>query len=531
MARISQIYAQPTPQTEPADDNQVANTAGGYSFKIEDWDQLDRFLILGSEGGTYYIKPRQLTKENAKNAINLIKKDGKRVVDRIVEISEAGRAPRNDPALFVLALCVAEGDEDTRHYAYQNLSRVARIGTHLFTFVECVSSLGKGWGKGLRKAVARWYTEKSVDQLQYTAIKYKQRNGWSHRDLLRLSHAKPLNEQMDHVFYYMTKGELMPLDLAPEAPLPQIRAHASLSDDSTVAQVVRAIEEYRLPREGIPTKHLNSADVWNALLEVDMPMTALVRNLGKMTSVGLLKPSSSAVKIACAKLENEEAVRKSRIHPMQVLFALKTYASGGGFKGSLTWSPVTRITDALDNLFYTSFGNVEPTGKRMLLALDVSGSMSSPVMFESPITCAEASAAMAMVTARVEKEWEVMAFADGFRKISISPRQRMDDVLKMTERQNFGGTDCSLPMIWANQKGLEFDTFIVLTDSETYAGKMHPHEALNQYRKKTNIPAKLVVVAMTSNGFTIANPNDKGMLDVCGFDTGTPSVISDFVRN
>jgi 60 kDa SS-A/Ro ribonucleoprotein len=75
------------------------------------------------------------------------------------------------------------------------------------------------------------------------------------------------------------------------------------------------------------------------------------------------------------------------------------------------------------------------------------------------------------------------------------------------------------------------DTFIVYTDDETWYGDMHPHQALEQYRQKTGIPAKLVSVGMTSNGFTIANPNDAGMLDVVGFDTAVPVVISNFARS
>ena len=36
---------------------------------------------------------------------------------------------------------------------------------------------------------------------------------------------------------------------------------------------------------------------------------------------------------------------------------------------------------------------------------------------------------------------------------------------------------------------------------------------------------------MTSNGFTLADPNDRGILDVVGFDTSAPAVIADFVRS
>jgi len=72
--------------------------------------------------------------------------------------------------------------------------------------------------------------------------------------------------------------------------------------------------------------------------------------------------------------------------------------------------------------------------------------------------------------------------------------------------------------------------FITYTDSETWAGNIHPAQALRQYRSEFVGDAKAVVVGMTSNGFTLADPNDRGMLDVVGFDTTAPAVIADFVR-
>ncbi len=78
-----------------------------------------------------------------------------------------------------------------------------------------------------------------------------------------------------------------------------------------------------------------------------------------------------------ARLGDAERIRRARVHPIAVLAALRTYASGRGARGRNEWRPVRQIVDALDAAFYTSFGNVEPTGKRLLLALDVSGSMES----------------------------------------------------------------------------------------------------------------------------------------------------------
>jgi 60 kDa SS-A/Ro ribonucleoprotein len=83
-------------------------------------------------------------------------------------------------------------------------------------------------------------------------------------------------------------------------------------------------------------------------------------------------------------------------------------------------------------------------------------------------------------------------------------------------------------MIWARKNKIDVDTFVVYTDNETWAGDVHPVQALRDYRNARWIPAKLVVVGMTSKGFSIADPADAGMLDVVGFDTSTPAVIADF---
>jgi 60 kDa SS-A/Ro ribonucleoprotein len=94
--------------------------------------------------------------------------------------------------------------------------------------------------------------------------------------------------------------------------------------------------------------------VWNALLK-KMPMTAMIRNLNKMTAVGLLKENNEQVQSVCQKLRNENLLKKARIHPFNVLLALKQYESGRGDKGSLKWKANPIITKALEDAFYLSF--------------------------------------------------------------------------------------------------------------------------------------------------------------------------------
>ena len=509
---------------------QVPNSAGGYAWAIDDWARLDRFLVLGSEGGTYYISEQKLTAENAVAVQRCIAADGQRTVARIVAISEAGRAPKNDPAIFALAMCAGLGDDATRKAALTALPKVARIGTHLFHFLAYVE-LFRGWGRSIRRAVADWYNTMPADRLAYQAIKYQQRDGWSHRDALRLAHPKTVDGQRNAIYYWIAQGwPTVGVDPHPDAVLRQLWAFERAKVATAEGEIIDLITQYDLPWEAIPTQWLASAEVWRTLLP-QLPLTALLRNLARMTANGLLSPMSDAAKLVSERITDKERLRKARIHPIAVLSALQTYSSGKGARGSLTWQPVQAVVDALDKAFYLSFGNVEATGKRLVLALDVSGSMSAGEIAGVPgLTPRVASAAMALITATAEKQVTIVGFSHEMVKVGISPRQRLDDAVKAVSNLNFGGTDCALPMIWAQKNGVKADAFIVYTDSETWANpKLHPVQALQEYRRKTGIPAKLIVVGMTANGFSIADPNDAGMLDVVGFDSATPQLMADFM--
>ncbi len=119
MFKFTKLFStKTTPQREPIPgSNQVPNSAGGHAWEIDDWGRLDRFLVLGSEGGTFYVGERELTIANAEVVSRCLASDGIRTIDRIVAISETGRAPKNDPAIFSLAMAAKLGDEATRRAA------------------------------------------------------------------------------------------------------------------------------------------------------------------------------------------------------------------------------------------------------------------------------------------------------------------------------------------------------------------------------------------------------------------------------
>ncbi len=552
---LAGLNATETPQGLPIPGrDMVANNAGGFVFKLDEWKQLERFLILGSEGGTFYVSEKKLTAENANLVLLLLKKDGLKVVEKTVEMLKSGRAPKPDVGIFVLALAASKGDDATRKAALAAVPTALKTGTQLLKFVDSVNGL-RGWGRGLKKAIQLWFKGKKSETLALQLVKYKQREGWSMKDVLRLAKPVPETEVQGKLFGWTAKKEKAEWAKAPVAPGDkaldfvwaaeqavavkfvdedakdaQAKAVLAEANQASVKKLVELITTYRLPREALPTEALNRAEVWEALLQ-EMPMTAMIRNLGNLSKVGLLKPLSDAEKLVYQRLTDAERLRGAKVHPIQVLSALRTYSSGRGVRSAATWTVSNKTVEALDEAFELSFGAVEPAGTRHLLGLDVSSSMSWGEIAGVPgLTPSAATAALAVVAARTEPWTAIMGFADSFRDLGITAKDRIDEATRKVAGLTFGGTDASLPMTWALANKVNVDTFVVLTDSETWAGKIQPVQALVKYRQATGIDAKLIVVGMTSTGFTIADPTDAGMLDVVGFDGATPALMAKFAK-
>ena len=165
----------------------VRNSAGGRGLsRGRPFTRLRRFLALGSEGGSYYATERKLTVENANAVKRCIEIDGRRVVDEAVRARPGRRAPER-PA----PLCAGHGGvlRRRRTFAVTPLSvlpQVARTGSHLFRFVELRRRHARAGARALRRAIGAWYeAQGGVAPAAYQMVKYRQRNGWTHRDLLR----------------------------------------------------------------------------------------------------------------------------------------------------------------------------------------------------------------------------------------------------------------------------------------------------------------------------------------------------------
>jgi 60 kDa SS-A/Ro ribonucleoprotein len=532
-------------QREQLTPEQVQNNAGGYTFPVSDEGRFLRFLILGTEGGTYYASEREHTLQASEFVREYAAQSGPAALRLILEVVRGHRAPKPEPALLALALVARSADLSTRRAAWDALPKVARTGTMLLHFLAYADALG-GWGRLTRRGVARVYETLPLEKLALWSVKYRARDGWAQADALRLAHPRTIDQSRQAIFRHMLGSPLFVDELERETDpaLRMITGHLKAQTVSTDTDAAALMREYSLPIETVPTE-ARGVEVYQAALETN-GLTWLLRNLGNLSRIGLLAPQHPEVVAAVvARLTDAQALRRGRIHPIDALRAQLVYAQGKGVRGRGVWTPVPAVIDALQQAFYLAFGAVQPSGGRVLLALDVSGSMDAGMIGGVPgLTPRLGTAAMSLVTARTEVQTTSVAFTSagggyggrwgggtpGLTPLKISPGQRLDDVVAAMKRLPMGGTDCALPMLWAARERVPIDTFVVYTDNETWAGGVHPHVALEQYRQRMGIGARLVVVGMTATAFSIANPNDAGMLDVVGFDAATPNLIGAFAR-
>ena len=535
---LESINTRRTSQFERSDARQVKNGSGAFVFEVSDEERLRRFLILGTEGGTFGISEAKLTRENADLILKFVNENPVRLVQIVTEISVEGRAPKQNPLIFALAAATSTNDPDGKKAAFAAMPAVLRTGTHFMLFEKYVAQF-RGRGMGLRKAEFRWLNEKSPDSLAYQMVKYRQREGYTWRDLLRMvKQGKTEDKARDALYGWAARGVV-------SKDLPQVVKGFLMAQEATkVADWVALIEDFNLSWEMLPDAALGEAAVWRSLIDNGIGWTALQRQLPRLTNLGVISPlgKNSRLDLVEGVLTDVELIRKSRVHPFNILVALRTYAQGQGFKGSQMWKPVQRVVDALDQAFYLSFATVEGTGKNTMISLDVSGSMTWHKIANSPLTPREASAAMSLVTAATEKKYLIAAFSGSMAPLDISPEMRLDDVLRTVGRATAGPTDCSLPFEFALAEGLAVDTFITYTDSETNGGNSYRyggrgsgrgnpiqvHQALNKYRNETGIPARHVVVGMEATGITVLDPSDPGSLGLVGFDSAAPALIADF---
>ena len=513
-----------TPQTQPIPGRAAEMTqgkGGGYAFKADLWQSLRRCLLIGTAKSTFYAGKQELSEDFVAILEQAIRENPERVAAEIALASD-GRAINNSAPIFALVI-LSMGNSPAAKQAFQNtFPKVVRTASHFYEWISYSKSM-RGFGKIVRTAGQNWLS-RDAKMLAYQLLKYQQRQGFSNRDALWLFHARPISADHDALFKWVLNG----WDNLPEQPpseaLTQIWWYEWLKRHPT--QTHQAIAQGRLTHEMAAPVGQMDQQTWQLLFN-EMPIGALLRNLGSLTALGILRADAGQnLERVEALLNSRRALRQARIHPIDLLKALKTYQSNGTLgRSQKSWTAVPRLVDILEKALELSFQTLKPTGKVFLHAVDVSSSMSHYTVGSIGLSCCEIAATMALATAKAEKTYVIRGFADSFRDLKITARDSFSAAIKKASSQNFGGTDASVAYDWAIKTKFKADVFCFWTDCESWAGRQHPAQVLAEYRRQVNPQAKAVYVTLVPNELSLADPQDANSWDVAGFDPGTPRLI------
>ena len=539
-----------TPATEPIpgrEADMVRNEDGGHVFRKDTWTRLQDFIILGTTGGRYLVDEKQHTYENVAVVQGALREDGVRAVRLAVEISTArpARAPKNFSALFVLAAALASDDLPTRQAAAGSLHMVARTTDHLARFFGYYKNLkGKPLGRGgrsansspvVRRAWTNWFTQDNPDAVAYRLLKARARKTgdgepFKPGDLLRLARPIPRTEAEEALFA-LAVGKTTPEHAGAQLPNAKAFHEAQLAD--TPAKAVRAVNMYGVPWEFLPDQVLKHQEVWEALVP-HLGLTALIRNLSRMTQNGALGPFKQANSRVAGRLTDRAELHRARIHPFDLLLALKVYESGHAQPNPnapvRTWTPVPQIVTALNQAYALSFDVADRQPGKLLLGVDKSGSMDIQVtsggsQLGSAYHIGSAVAQILMRTHGPSCVWPV-EFDTDVVPSKLREDMSLSEVFRLPHTG--GGTDIGAPIAWALANRLHVDGFVLVTDNVTWAGA-HPSAVLRDYRRVVNPAARVVVAATAANGYGVGDPDDDGVLNIAGFDSHLVTLATSFI--
>ncbi|MEM8780864.1 MAG: TROVE domain-containing protein [Cyanobacteria bacterium P01_G01_bin.49] len=514
-----------TPQTQPIPGREaemIQGRSGGWMFDAGLWTMLRRCLLIGTAQSTYYAKKQELTQDFIDVVNEAVATDPNHVASEILYASD-GRSINNSAPLLGLVLLSMGQTPQAKQVFREIFPDVVRTGSHFYEWLNYTKAM-RGFGKIVQEAGTEWLSREDVKGLAYQLLKYQQRSGFSHRDALRLFHVKPPTEDHDRLFNWVVKGwEDLPNEI-PSTALAQVWWYEWLKRHPN--QTHQAIAAGRLTHEMAAPVGRMDKQAWQLLFN-EMPIGALLRNLGSLTELGVLRADQPKNLDRVETLLNDvNRLRKGRIHPIDALKALKTYKSGGKVgRSKKTWKPVPRIVDILDKAVELSFEVAKPTGKVFLHAVDISSSMSGAVVDSVGLSCCEIATAMALVTAKAERNYEIRGFSTEFRDLGISRKDSFASALRKTSRQNFGGTNASVAYNWAIKERFKADVICFWTDSESWAGSNHPSKVLAKYRQKVNPKVKAVYVTLAPYRITLVDPKDPLSWDLSGFDPAIPRLI------
>lgn len=487
--------------TLPAD---TVNKAGGIAYSMKDKAALAQYAMTGCFNGTYY----STDKEQLKTVLDLASKVDVEFVAKLAVYAREKGLMKDMPA--VLAAVVSNKRPDLLSKIFP---RVVNDPKMLRNFVQVLRSgaVGrKSLGTRPKKLIQKYLESLTDEQL----FKADVGNDPSLQDIIKLVHPKPTNKNRSALYGYLLDKEHNKKDLC---------------------NLVNQFESFKKNMDGevpnVPFQMLTALPLtdahWRKIAE-NATWNQTRMNLNTFARHNVFN-DSKLLSAVCSKLADQEQVKKAKVFPYQLFSAFMNIDN----------TVPTSVSVALQKAAEHSLVNIPDFNGKIYVAVDTSGSMSSPVTGNrgtatSKVRCVDVAALVAAAFMRKNVNTEVIPFDTSVHSHRLNPMDSIMTNAKQLASFGGGGTNCSSALQYVNNKGGLGDLFIYVSDNESWvdSGNYRSTATMTEWNKfkKRNPNAKLVCIDVAPNRTCQAHDRSD-ILNVGGFSDQVFEVINKFIES
>lgn len=484
---------------------QSTNEAGGAAFSFPDKLALAQFAVTGTFNNIFYTDAEsQLTKVKELTA----KVDSVFLAKLAVYARESGYM--KDMPAFFLAVLHARGETDLLATVFPRVITSFKMLSNFVQIVRSGATGRKSFGSFTKRVIQNWLDKKNAQEVFNGSIGLSDP---SVADIIKMVHPKAGDPSKDAVYAYVTEAKNYESKMD------------NLPDDIQLFEKLKKGQATQIPN--IPFRALTNVELspkqWQSIAE-NMPFNTLRQNLNMLAKREVFKTQSFVDKIA-EKLSNHDLVKMSKVFPYQLYTAYLNMDDG----------IPSEIKNALQDAAEVATENVPSFGGKVVLAIDVSGSMASPVIgyvvggVVSKMRCVDVAGLMASCVLRQNKNARVIPFDTSNHVVDLNSRDSIMSNAQKIARYGGGGTNCSLPLQLLNKEGAKADLVIYVSDNQSWAGRSYGVAEEWVIFKQRNKNAKLVNIDIQPYPHTNL-PDGKDVLNIGGFSDVIWNTIEQFAK-
>ncbi|MCB1529225.1 MAG: RNA-binding protein [Hyphomicrobiaceae bacterium] len=477
------------------------NRAGAPAYEMEARHKLAQLVMTGTLSPTYYA--------NAEAQLSDVMKVAEQVSTKFLAKTAVYARKRGHmkdmPALLLAVLSRRDPEAFARVFPH-----VVDNGRMLRTFVQIMRSGATGrksLGSRPKAEIQGWLNAASDRALMRAAVGRSP----SLADIVKMVHPKPASPER-RAFYAWLVGK--PYDVA---ALPEpARSFEAFKRDRTN------------PLPDVPFEMLTALDLtaehW-AEIAGRAGWQMLRMNLNTFDRQCAFAIDGFTQMVA-ARLKDPTEIAKARVMPYQLMAAY--HAAGQDVPHA--------VREALQDAMDISLSNVPAVTGNVVIAPDVSGSMTSPVTGRrmgatSTIRCVDVAALFAAAMLRQNPSAKVLPFERDVVNVDLNPRDTVMTNAKRLASIGGGATNCSAPLAALNKANAKVDLVVFISDNQSWVDARRADRTglMTEWTKlkRKNRNAKLVAIDIQPYATTQA-PERDDILNVGGFSDAAFEIVANF---